>query len=452
MNKSVSEELFYDLYIKMSNKIEESTETIFSGTGIKFKAYDAYQAFMESSYSKQFFLDESTYEKNKTIKLFIESEILSPLFTKTYDALIAESSDGHLSFSQELLMENTQEQFNVRYRGSSNHEAEQFEEGAFWAGAATLASAFVAVPVPITVFAAMTYLGVNLLLPARYANSSDTFVEKYLGLLGKAMFNTKSLLAWQGTSLDSSNKNIINFDNVDVNPEVKKLFNSLSRTSDKKAPINGLNTIVAPWVDANDVFDNADPESIPDKGYLSSMFKPQYHNVFSVFIESVFKDSSGDKEKTNALIRYRKCLSDKLVDMYKFLMIANVSQSREYKKILRVMHKGFHQNPEQLLSFIHVDSEVDSVNKENIITLIKFRMLLDDLAKDLGKGAFEVDKESSIFLKQRLKQVDSEIEDYLARNKKQLETSFEDQNDFNRKEFKHKKPEDRNFKRKLFDR
>ena len=455
MKKPISQELFEDLYLKLSTKIEETTETIFENVSIDNDLEKNYNRFMSSSYAKQFYLDESTYQKNLTIQAFIENEISSEMFTETYDHLVKRSDDSELSFSQQILLENTQEAFNVRYKGDSSHQTEIFEENVFGTAINSaikglgISAAGALGGLPLGIFAASAVLGFQLLFPSRYARNVDDALEKGLGFLGTSLLGTKSMLAMGNTSLTASNNNIINFDNIDANPEVKKLFNTLSRSSNKKAPIEGINSIVAGCLERNDPL-NAAELNESQKGYFRGIYSPKHNTIFSVFVESLFKNSSesGD-EGYNTLIKYRKCLSEKLVDMYKFLMIANISQSTEYKKIIRVMKQGFHNNPEQLLSFIHTDTESNQLNKENIIVLIKFRLFLDDMAKDLKKGTFDVDRESSIFLTQKLSLVDGEIEDYINKNKKRIETVHENRQDFDRKDFKFNKRPESEFKRKL---
>ena len=449
-----SQELFLDLYSKMAKKIEESTDTIFTGVNIEEFAEINYERFMESSYSKQFFLDDTIYQKNLTIKAFIENEVLSEFYTNTYDKLLNEHSDNELSFNQTILLENTQEKFNVRYKGASLHELEKFEEGI---GTSLLAAASGGIyamtgalpSIPLIAFGALTVIGLNLLLPARWTRIADNAIEKLLTTMGHALFGTKSMFAVG--RLGASNNNIINFDNIDGNPEVVKLFNSLTRSKNKSAQIDGINTIVATCLDKNDVFENGDIDD-SQKGFLRGKFSPRYNSIFSVLVESIFKKSANKRnEEFNTLLRYRKCLSEKLVDLYKFLMIANISQNKDYKKILRAMKKGFHDNPEQLLSFVNVDDEESKLNKENIMNLIKFRLFLTDMAKDLGRGAFDVDKEASTFLLQKLKTVDNEVEDYLSKNGRKIETVYENRAEFNRKAFKNKKPDEKHMKRHLMD-
>jgi len=450
---SQSKELFLDLYLKMSKKIEESTDTIFSGVSIADLAESNYKEFMESSYIKQYYMEESIYQKNLTIKAFIENEVLSEIYTNTYDRLLHENDDGELSFSQTFILEETEAAFNVKYKGASLHKLEQFEEGLGSSLLALTGGAFATggVNIPLVAFGALTVAGIQLFLPARYARVADSMSEKVLGDVGKALFGTRNLLAKKGSRLGHSNNNILNFDNINVNPEVKKLFNSLSRTQDKKAPIAGLDSIVTGCLEYNDALSSGEIDE-HDKGYFRGKYAPINNNIFKIVLSNIFKKSSDKKDDGfNTLIRYRKCLAEKLVDMYKFLMIANISQSKDYKKIIRIMQKGFHENPEQLLGFMSIDDEHEQLNKENILILVKFRMFLDDMVTDLHKGAFDVDKESSIYLKQKLSVVDTEIEEYLAKNKKTIETAFENREEFNRKDYKYNKPDERKLKRKFLD-
>jgi hypothetical protein len=303
---------------------------------------------------------------------------------------------------------------------------------------------------PLAAFGAITFLGMNLLFPSRWAQRADDLIGFSLGSIAKLLIGTKSLLAMGNTALAASNRNIINFDNIDINPEVRALFSKLSRSNDKKGPIEGIDTIVASCVERNHAMDAVTVDA-STKPYLFGKYSPKHNSVFTVFYNSVFKNA-GNKtdEEFDTLIKYRKCLSEKLVDIYKFLMIANVSQNKDYRKIIRVMKKGFHENPEQLLSFVHIETEEEQLNKENIITLVKFRIFLEDMAKDLALGSFDVDRESSIFLSQKLKTVDNEIEDYLSKNQKQIETVFENRSEFARKDFKYNPAPDKNLKRQLF--
>lgn len=462
MNKPQSQELFDELYIKYSDKICESSETIFSGIKLTDMEQD-YKIFMESTYSFQFLNEISVYEKNETIKCFIENEVLSELFTNTKDSLLLE---GELSFSQQYLLDNTAEEFKVKYKNF-----ESIEEGfGFTVAAGSIAAVFLgAIPTVMAgLFTGATIIGLNFLLPARYARSLDDATESMLGSLGLALIGTTSIFATSMVSnrLRASNNNIINFDNIDTNPEVRKLFRTLTNVPQQgfftkafqrmgilsKPSIDGINSIVASCLDSNDVLSNVEEINSGNASYLKGKHSPQNNNIFKVFFQSVFKSSTDkNSEEYNTLLRYRKCLSEKLLDLYKLLMISNVSQSRDYKKLTRIMQSGFQGNPEQILGFMHIDDEKDEILRENIMALIKFRMFLETMAKDLNKGIFEVDKESSIFLTQKLKLIDGEIESELKKRSREIETAFESIDEFATKDFKNDKVDEKKMKRKLWD-
>ena len=456
-----SQELFNDLYIKMSDKLEESENTLFTGVSIREFADVNYERFMESTYSRQFFIEESLYEKNLQIKCFIENEVINTFITESVDSL-SELNGGELSFAQTILLENTCEQFNVKYMGDSEIIEEGFGTTLSIAGAGVAAylggaaSLLGVVPiVGLTALGALPALAASLMVSSRGAREWDRTVEDWTGSIGLALAGTKSLLAKKGTSLGASNDNIINFDNIDTNPAVKKLFNTLSRNSNKDASIQGLGTLVEMCAEQNNAFSNTFEEMSEDNSSLKNFLRGKYskrnHNVFTLILDSVFKSaSSKGSEEYGTLIRFRKCLSEKLVDLYKFLMIANVSQSTDYRKIIRVMERGFHDDPEQLLSFMAVDSDEEQLTKENIKLLVRFRLYLENMAKDLKKGTFAVDKESSIYLTQRLSTVDKDIADYLSKNGKKIETVFESQREFEKKDYKYNKPDEKTFKRKSF--
>lgn len=460
---SQSKELFESLYTNMSNKIHDSSDTIFSGVHLDDVETD-YNTFMESIYANQFFLENSIYEKNLTIQAFIENEVLSNIYTNTRDSLTLGGEE--LSFSQQYLCENTETEFNVKYK--NYEQVETLEEGlAIGSAVLSVVSLFsAALPTTwIVAFSSVTVLGLQLLLPARYARNIDNALGVMLGVLGPLLIGTTSIFATTG-ALKHSNNNILNFDNIDTNPEVAKLFKNLTNVPQqgtfkkfftkigfmKKPSIEGINSIVASCLEQNDVTESSDEINSGNAGFLSGMYRPGNSNVISMFVNSIFKSSSDKKtEEFDKLIRYRKCLSEKLIDLYKLLLIANVAQSRDYKKLTRVMTNGFQGNPEQILGFMHVEDEKDEILRENIVSLIQFRMFLDKMAIDLGKGVFEADKESSIFLKQKLKLVDGEVEQELKKRGREIETAFESEDEFKNKDFKNKEIDEKKLKRKIWD-
>jgi len=449
MNNIPQSKIIFDRTVELlSQRLEESEDTIFSGTDLT-SLKNKYEEFLESVYGELYFQESSDYEKQKVILKYLHNEPLSDIFTNTYDHLVQEN--GELSFREEYLLENSLK-YNVHYKGSKLLD-NLIEEGFGIGVVAGYLGSFVGGLIPIVAFSSIAVLGTALFLPARMAKSWDDGVSKLLGLVGEAAFGTQSVLHAfaRDTALSSSNRIIVNFDNIDGNPEVKKLFFKLSRSKNKKESVEGLGTIVASCLENNDILEgmNIQPNQ---KNYLFGKYTPRNNTVFTVFIQSIFKNSGTPKEQYyQELLGYRKCLSDKLTDIYKFLMIGNIAQNKDYKKIVRVMKKGFHNNPDQLLHFID-NGEDDEKTRENIIILIKYRILLEDLAKELKKGIFDVDREASIYLSQKLKVVDNEIEEYFKRNDRQLTVAHENQKDFQRKDFKYNKPDEKKINtRSLFN-
>lgn len=446
---SQSKEMFYNIYSKYNKKLEESTDTIFSGMNLDDTSDSVYKMFTESIQYDKFLHSNSTYDKRKIILEFLEGTVYSALYTEAFDQL-----QQDLSFSQEYILENTKHTFNLNYLGDSDHQLKIFEENLGHTISAGLGVASLAGMIPIVpaiAFSALAYLGINLLIPSNYARKQTNQIGKLLGGLGKVTLGTQSILL-KFDSLRHSNNTILKLDNIDSNPEVKKMFMRLANTADAKAGIAGINSIIGSCIDKHNMEKSLERSSGKGIGnWIRGLYNPRMNNVFTVLIDSLYKNAnSDDQESVSSLMNFRKCLIEKLVDMYKFLLIANITQNADYKKILSVMKRGFSTNPEQLLSFVHTETREEVLVKENLIILIQFRIMLGELAVEMKQGMFDVDKESGIYLQQKLKQIDTEIEDFFRRNNAQLETQFESRRDFNNKDFKYNAPKDREMKRNLF--
>jgi len=430
-----SHAMFTDFYKKYGNKLEESDSTVFTNINILGDESKHYKMFLENTlYYDSFLETESLYKKNNIIKMFLENIILSNIYTNVTNTLIEEN--GLISFSNRILLENTVEQFNVKYQGDELIE-ESWSAALFGIGAGAMGG------LATGLIAAGAVFSIQLLMPAVLSRNSDRGVSKLFSYIGLALAGTKSVIG--GDSY--SQKNIINLDNIDSSPEIEKMFLRLSRDNSKKAPFEGINTIVASCKDLEALKESSE---IQQRGFLDRMYKPQYDNIFSIALKEVFRKSSNkESDEFNILLSFRKCLIGKLVELYKFLMITNISQNRDYKKIIRIMQKGFGGEPEHLLSFIHTEDETEEVNKEVLINLIRLRMHFDIMVKDLQAGSFQVDKESAIYFKQTLKVVDQELYDELHRVQKNIEIAFESRSEFDEKHMKSNKVEEKNLKRKF---
>jgi len=443
-----SQIVFNEYYLKLSKKLEESEDTIFSGTSLQQEMDSAYKLFTESDNFLDFLNLDSLSKKNKHIKTFLEDTILSAIYSETKDNLLLES-DNNLSFKLGFLLENTTKQFNVQYIGLNTRDLELYEENVIAGLAAGGAAALLGIGIlPAGLLGAGTILATSMLQPVRGSFDKVKFSEDFMGTLGSLLIRSKPFFSKSGSSLDQSRLNMMKFDNIDLNPEVKQLFHKLSSKSspiqDKNKVIDGINTITSQCEEQQDELFGIDPNITRGKYNRGSK------SLFKALIDDIFRESSKDQELEDGMLIFRKCLITKLTDMYKFLMIANITTSKDYKKIAKVMTKGMDPaQTENLLSFIHIDTENDELLRENLITLMQLRLMMDTMAKDLSNGLFKADKEAGKFMKQLLKQTDISIEDFMRTHSKQIETLGENKKDFDNKEFKYNKKPDKDFKRNL---
>ena len=450
VNKPVSAEMFDDLYLKMATKIAATEGTIFEGVDLSKDCDKHYMEFIQNKYYYDDFVEESSiYEKNKIIKMFIESEVLSSIYTDVYDTMIMESDSAELSFKQQLLTENTEEFLNVQYKGIDNHEQIKFdhllEEATFKqmkdfihnSPSGLLGNIGKWIGIPLIKFTSRAIFGGNLMVPVREARKKDLLMSDLLGSLGLSLINYKSGLQNKGHSRsDVSRENLITFDNIDLHSDVKKIFMELARGGNKKdGSLTSLSGLIEQCV-----FDSKLLQSdIIDKGqigYFDGVYDPRKGNYFQDIVGEFFKEANSDSGISGQIVQYRKCLITKLIDLYKFLMIVSISESQDYKKIVKIMHKGFTDDYVNLLSFMPEGNEQEVETKAKIIQLIQLRLVFDNLSKDLLKGAFDIDKDAGKFFQEKLKQVDHEVEQELSNRSRKIDVLFETQAENNNREIK----------------
>ena len=151
---------------------------------------------------------------------------------------------------------------------------------------------------------------------------------------------------------------------------------------------------------------------------------PDKYNVLKLIWKAIFGEAITDKEGYGTLIRFRKCLSNKLVDIYKLLLISNLQNNKDHKRIMDSIVKS-NNRPEQILSFLPGDTDEDERLKDAVLSLVQFRIYLMELANNLEKGFFDVDREAGKYLKQKLSMVDGEVESYLRLNSNKFRNTFE---------------------------
>ncbi len=452
-----SQELFNDYFGKLCNKIEETENTIFTGLNFKDLQESTYISFLNNKeYYEEFISESSIYEKNKVINAYLINESFSEIYTQTYDRLLLESEANELSFKQAYLTESTEDVLKVKYKGLSLHELEVYEEGmlgsSFGVAAATGAAGVIgmmtsALALPLTLAASASVFALKLFLSSRNSRKYDDWIQETLGSFGY-------LMAGLGTKdrndRTNSRANSLTFDNIDLNPTVSGIFKQLSRgqgKANKDLALKGLEEIIEKCIENNNLFSDTDIIDDDTEPYLDGKYNPRKENLFLSLKREFFGDSTTDKKLEQSIIGYRKCLADNLTDMYKFLMIANLSNTAQYKKILHSLDKGFNVSPEHLLSFMPDGEEHEAEIKTKIILLIKLRIGFNDIAKGLNEGTILADREAGKYFTNKLKTVDREIEQYVRSHGTQIDTIFETQKEFEDRRLKGDKIPEKDLKR-----
>lgn len=422
----------YDIFaIKFKALLENATKsdsTIFSGAFQIDKIEESlilehYEYFIHN-YNMEYH-QSGPEEKFKVIKKSITESFLQHNFNQVLDAIILE---GEVSLNSQILLENTVEKFNLdlsKVGVSYLKTTETIQENILGFGAGLSASALGVAALPAIGVSMLTSFAVALLMPARNMNNLSNFIGEMTGSVGKAL--TGSFTVWDKgftPGLGQSHENILQFDNIDVDPKVKELFQKIQHVNiNEQIAQKGLTSLVAECVHQNsNILSVVD---VPNNGFLDGFFSPKNFNVLKLVIQAMISKSESGGEDYNTLLRFRKCLSNKLVDVYKLLLISNLQNKKDYTRTLNVITKANTDRPEQLINFLPMETEEDKQLKESILALIMFRIHLSKLAKNLESGFFEVDKEAGKFLDQKLKTVDQEVENYLRLNRNKFPAPFE---------------------------
>jgi len=451
--------IFENVVCGMAKKIEETTDTIFTGINLLEDIENIKECFNENI-DVFAYMNAQPYDKRKMVKEFMENTYLAEVFTFTVDNLISESTLGALSFSQQYKIENTKSELGIKYLGENidlNPEYRLYEESfignASISGAIGAAGALLGAPLfPIIAVSTAAVLAVELLVPIAWSAKKEASAQKYLGSIGKLLFTSKPFFISSSSPINSSINNIIQFDNLHMNPEVNKLFLSLQKSATKQEVITNLEAIFITCQDKS-IMDVNNINHLSEEE-LQNVLKTKYDkskvNLMSLFYNNVMKKATTGEESNNAALTFRRCVIEKLLDLYKYLVLANAVNSREYLKIAKSLTSVDHGNTEQLFSFV---SSVDDNDKnsellrENLITLVQLRIEFDKMARELSRGAFKIDTESGKYFEQLLKRTDREIEDQLRNHGKKIDTLYESRKDFQQKDFKNNP---QNVKRSLF--
>ena len=417
------------------DRLNKTKETIFESTIDSSQITDAVLLEHYNYFVKNYLDEYNSNGRDQTIILkSIYESYNQSIFNSAIDAVIV---NGAISYSNQILLENTEAKCNVQLdkvgkqillesnlpltKNINNEEKELgiIQENLYGFAAGGAAVALGAGALPALGIGAIVSIAASLLVSSKHMND----LTQIVGNLGSIVFRAfTSQLNYLNNSFfanaEVSRKMLINFDNIDADKTVIDLFKKMQKTTasnPRAAELdakNGLATIVAQCVEQNrNIFD------IADKDVTTSLFNnPKNYNLFKMFWKSTLGNANSDKNDHDTLLRFRKCLSNKLVDVYKLLLISNLQNRGDHKRITDAVSKINSGRPELILQFIPKETPEDEKLQEAILALVQFRIHLWNLSKDLQSGMFDLDREAGKFLQQKLTTVDAEVESFLRLN------------------------------------
>lgn len=431
---SESHDLFTLKFKAMLDKANKTDSTIFTESIDLTKISDEmimehYNYFVKEYIHQYHSLDY--IGKSNLINQSITESFLQDTFNKVMDTILLE---GEVTLQNQILLENTVDAFKLDLKlvgkeilHADKGAQETLEENAFAAAAGATAYIAGLGAAPALAITGLVAFAMSALVSAQKMNTINESVINGVEVISRAL--TGSFTIWHSSmtpALGQSHNNILNFDNIDADPAVIQMFKKIQKINvTNDIAKRGLSSVVQECVAQNrNILDFGDGISNESKiSFLSNMFSPQNYNVLKLFIKAMFGNANSDNDGYNTLLRFRKCLSTKLVDIYKLLLISNLQSKKDHSRILNTITKANTDSPQQLLNFLPSETDEDKQIKEAILSLIMFRLHLSKLANNLEHGFFEVDKEAGKFLKQKLTSVDSEVENYLRLNKNKFQQS-----------------------------
>jgi hypothetical protein len=432
---SESQRLFSQCYKFHTEKIRKVPDTIFENLE-HFNEEGYYLSFIDSKYYDEVLNESSEFNKKIIIQEFLMEEYSNIFYTVKQKL---EENHELNSFTNNYLLENTLLMFPEMIKPTLNEQVfleaitvdsqsdrykELMEEGFLYGGAAAAGTiAAGGTPLLAAGIGIGTTLAIELFLPTRWTLVIDKMSINFVTSLTRLLVGTKSMLgSWMGV-MKNSQKSIETFDNIDLNKDIVKIFNSIGTRHQFNQPgssAQSLAVIMEKCIDNNkDLFNKNNFFTLNIKNTNI------YRNILnSMFVNNGNKNNV-NHQKYDQLLKYRKCVASSLADVYKFTMIANLKDQPQFERIANSMSHGFNSNPNQLLNFIDNGNEHAKDIKENLLDLIKLRMIFNDMIINFKQGSFDVDREAGQFFEQKLRQTDREIVEYLKSSKVQHDTVFE---------------------------
>lgn len=436
--------LFKRKFLFSLDKANSSDTTIFSEnidiTKITDEVILEHYSYFNKNHRDAYFAikNDDNLARINIINQSINESFFQNNFNIVLDTIL---ESGQMSLSTEFILENTVNEFNIDLekvgkvflethdKTDKNSNVETIEENVFgaFAGAAALTAGLGLGATIITSGAAA--LAAALFIPAKTSNNFNNEIEKWFGKIVSTVVGAGNVFNTRMTpGLAQSHDNIIKFDNIDSDPSIQKLFLKIQKTGlNNKEVRNGLEGVIGECLANNKDILMLDPnqkQSIIDILQQPFNGNAQKYNILKLIWKSIFGEANSDKEGYGTLLRFRKCLSNKLVDIYKLLLISNLQNNKDHKRIIDSIVKS-NNRPENILSFLPGDTDEDERLKGAILALIQFRIYLTELAQNLERGFFDADREAGKYLKQKLSTVDGEVESYLRLNANKYRNTFE---------------------------
>jgi len=459
-NTPLSRKLFEESYDRFTEKVGTKKDTIFEDTKqiLKvdedivydlFTKSDLFEDLMENTFTS------TNYEKKKIINTFLEESYLPVLFNN----IISNIDESKLGFKQQMIIENTMEQFTnlenfteleklCESITSDNYDI--LEEGfmyQFSRISKSLPSLGTFLAHVSTTFIAFIAMMIG------FRSHRETFAKSHLGIIKGTLMSVTDLFGLNvaSNSFEHSRKAIFDFDRIDSNPEVKKLFQKLLQTesSYKQAPVLLDNVFTQCLENHHLMFDNVElSQDEKDELKNGNKYNPKDVNTLVSVSREILKQAIGKNNTSkSAILSFRKCLAGSLTDIYKYLMIGVFTNDESRQKVAGLLTKNvFSSNPETLVRFMKAEHATDDMNKRAGI-LVQLRLTYDDLIDNLDKGSTNIDREAAKFFRQKLDEADKEISDYLLKTKGNR--SSDDDNKYNSDEDENKNFNPTNKKRSI---
>jgi hypothetical protein len=250
-------------------------------------------------------------------------------------------------------------------------------------------------------------------------------------------------------------------DNIDLSPEVQKFVKKMSKHNmSPQATVKELDRFFEPCVEQSNMFANAEltkTESNTVSQILHKDYDPHKNNLLREFVieKLASKDVDGD-HVPSIMLEYRKCVFDKLIDLYKSMAVVALS-SISNKKLMIQSVQSVHKTDLGDIYSEFVGRSKGTMDKHDvevgkvIKSINTYKVFIDNIADEMQKSSDRYTHEAGSHMSRKIAQCDKEISNLM---RKTASYKFEGDNEesrseFNKKEFKHNETSQSDKKRSL---